>query len=82
MTEHEHSLPVEPKHRGRWAWKVASIAGISIYIHATFVMLLAWVAMSHFAAGHDLALASRGLLLIGSVFAIVVLHEAAPFGAT
>ena len=31
--------------------------------------------MSHLSAGHGVALAGRGLLLVGSVFALVVLHE-------
>ncbi len=59
----------------RWSWRVGRLAGIAIYIHATFALLLAWVAMSHLGAGHDLATAARGLVLITSVFGIVVLHE-------
>jgi Zn-dependent protease len=65
----------EPRPERRWAWRVGSIAGISLYIHATFVLLLVWIAMSHFGAGHDLVVALQGLLLVVSVFAIVVLHE-------
>jgi Zn-dependent protease len=59
----------------RWSWKIGSIAGIAIYVHATFVLLLGWIAIAHISAGHDLAIAMRGLLLVSSVFAIVVLHE-------
>jgi Zn-dependent protease len=62
-------------HRHRWAWRLGSLTGISIYVHATFVLLLAWLAMSHLAAGHDLALATQGLLLVVCVFAVVVIHE-------
>lgn len=64
----------EPPPR-RWAWRLGSIAGISIYVHATFALLLAWIAFSHISSGHDLAIAGQGLLLIGSVFGVVVLHE-------
>jgi len=59
----------------RWAWRLGSLAGISIYVHATFVLLIAWLAISHLMAGHDLAMAGQGLLLIASVFAVIVLHE-------
>lgn len=69
------SNATKDRHERRWAWRLGSIAGIAIYIHATFVLLLGWIAMSHLSAGHDLAIVSRGLLLISSVFAIVVLHE-------
>lgn len=59
----------------RWAWRLGSLAGISIYIHATFILLLAWIALAHLGAGHGLAMLGQGLLLLASVFAIVVLHE-------
>jgi Zn-dependent protease len=64
----------EPPSR-RWAWRLGSLAGISIYVHATFALLLAWIALSHIRAGHGLVMAGQGLLLIGSVFGVVVLHE-------
>jgi len=57
----------------RWAWKIGRIFGIDIYIHATFAMLLGWVAFSHIAGGA--AAISRGLALVVAVFGIVVLHE-------
>jgi Zn-dependent protease/CBS domain-containing protein len=64
----------DPRER-RWSWRLGSVAGVAIYIHATFVLLLVWIAMSHLRAGHDLGIALQGLLLVTSVFAIVVLHE-------
>ncbi|HET7500982.1 MAG TPA: site-2 protease family protein [Kofleriaceae bacterium] len=65
---------LEPRPR-RWAWRIGSLAGVSIYLHATFLLLLAWIAVSHVGAGHGLLMAGQGLLLIASVFAVVVLHE-------
>ena len=66
----------EPDHDSRrWSWRIGSLAGIPIYLHATFVLLLAWIALSHVSAGHGVALAARGLLLVASVFAVVVVHE-------
>src|ERR1043165_5512550 len=58
---------------GRWAWRVGRIFGIDLYIHATFVLLLGWVAFSHIAAG--VGAVWRGLALVVAVFAIVVVHE-------
>lgn len=58
---------------GRWAWRVGRIFGIDLYIHATFVLLLGWVAFSHIAAG--VGAIGRGLVLVIAVFAIVVVHE-------
>ncbi|HEU0035618.1 MAG TPA: site-2 protease family protein [Kofleriaceae bacterium] len=66
--------PAAPDDR-RWSWKIGSLAGIAIYLHVTFVLLLAGIAVLHVAAGHDIAIAARGVLLIVAVFAVVVLHE-------
>jgi len=30
-----------------WSWKLARIAGIDVYIHVTFLMLIAWIAVIH-----------------------------------
>jgi Zn-dependent protease/CBS domain-containing protein len=59
----------------RWAWKLGEVSGIGIYMHASFLLLLVWVAVSHLARGHGISAAAGGLLLILSVFATVVLHE-------
>lgn len=59
----------------KWSWKIARIAGISVFIHATFVMLLVWVALSgYFRTGKiDEAIAGLGFTL--ALFGVVVLHE-------
>ena len=62
----------EPTTR-RWAWKIGRIFGIDLYIHATFVVLLAWVAYNHLAGGAGAI--GRGLLLVLAVFGIIVMHE-------
>jgi Zn-dependent protease len=58
---------------GRWVWKIGRIFGIDLYIHATFVLLLGWVAFSHVAGG--VGAIWRGLALVIAIFAIVVMHE-------
>ncbi len=80
-TEAQRTWSPEPSARGqqnepvagRWAWKIGRIFGIDIYIHATFVLLLGWVAFSHVAGGAGAIY--RGLALVVAVFTIVVMHE-------
>jgi len=59
----------------KWSWKIGELSGIGIYVHGTFLMLLAWVALSHLMSGHSVAAAMSGLLFVVTLFAIVVLHE-------
>jgi len=59
----------------RWSWTVARIAGIRIDIHATFLILLAWVALADYERAHTAAAAIDGVLLTLAIFASVVLHE-------
>jgi Zn-dependent protease/CBS domain-containing protein len=60
---------------GHWSWRLGRLFGIEVRAHATFVILLGWVAASHLIAGHGVAMAVSGLAYVASVFAIVVLHE-------
>ena len=59
----------------RWSWKIGRIAGIGIYMHVTFLILLGWVAARHYLVRHDWADAISGLGFILALFGIVVLHE-------
>lgn len=58
-----------------WSWKIGRVAGIPIYVHWTFVVLIAWIVAAGASAGGDLAtgLAQGGFVL--ALFACVVLHE-------
>ena len=58
----------------RWSYRVARIAGIGLYVHATFLILLAWLAFADYQRGGPAA-AVASVLFILAVFAIVVLHE-------
>lgn len=59
----------------KWSWRVGSIAGIALYIHATFVLLLAWVAIGEYQTSRSATAALNGVLFVVAVFATVVLHE-------
>jgi Zn-dependent protease/predicted transcriptional regulator len=56
----------------KWSWSIGRIAGISVRIHATFPLLLLWVALRQ---GGGTAAAIAGVVAILVVFTIVLLHE-------
>ena len=55
-----------------WSWKLGRVAGIDVYMHGTFLVLLAWVAVSHYLQRHDLTDVGEGVIFILAIFAIVV----------
>lgn len=59
----------------KWSWKIGKLAGIDLYMHATFLLLIAWVAASHYLAGRSVADMATGVAFILVLFACVVLHE-------
>lgn len=59
----------------RWSLKIGRLAGIDVYMHLTFLLLLAFVAVSYYQPRQSVEDAVRGVLFIVTVFAIVVLHE-------
>ncbi len=58
-----------------WSWRIATVAGIPVRVHATFGLLLVFIFGVHFAGERDLAKAFEGVGLVLAVFACVVLHE-------
>ena len=59
----------------RWSWKVGRIAGIELRVHATFLLLLAYAAVSYYRLSGSGAMAMRGVVFTLALFASVVLHE-------
>jgi Zn-dependent protease/CBS domain-containing protein len=59
----------------KWTWKIARIAGIDIYIHATFFLLIYFVGISYWSQEGNLAAVISGIGFILALFACVVLHE-------
>jgi Zn-dependent protease/CBS domain-containing protein len=58
-----------------WSWRIGRIAGIDVYVHPTFLLLLLWVGLSHYFAHNSVGEALYGLGFILALFGIVVLHE-------
>ena len=57
------------------SWRIGSIAGIGVFLHWTFLILLGWIVLTHVARGDDLVDAVHGVLFVLTLFAIIVLHE-------
>lgn len=59
----------------KWSWRIGRIAGIDIFMHATFLLLLVWVAIAESRAGGDGAAIVRSIGFLLLLFASVVAHE-------
>ena len=59
----------------RWSWRIGRIAGIGVYVHATFPLLLVWIGLAAFQRDPSAASVASAIAFILAIFAIVVLHE-------
>jgi Zn-dependent protease len=59
----------------KWSWKLTRLAGIDVYVHATFFILIAWIGLSYWLLSGSLAAVISGVGFILALFACVVLHE-------
>ena len=59
----------------RWSWKIGELAGIGIYIHATFWLLILFVLYEYWTKSHSVIEALGGVIFIMAVFGCIVLHE-------
>lgn len=59
----------------KWAWKIGRWAGIDVYIHVTFVVLLAALAFLNWLGSGSVLLALYATLFPALIFLCVLLHE-------
>ena len=59
----------------KWRWKLGRFAGIDVFVHATFLLIIGWVAYSYWLESRTLTAVFTGILFILALFACVVLHE-------
>lgn len=59
----------------KWSWKLVRVAGIDVYIHATFFLLLFWVGYSYWIATQNWSAVMTGISFIILLFVCVVMHE-------
>lgn len=58
-----------------WSWKLGRLAGITVQVHWTFLILIAWRIYAYWTSTQDLGSTIEGLLFVLSLFGCVVLHE-------
>lgn len=59
----------------KWSTRIGTFAGIGVYVHTTFLMLIAWVAFVHWQTEHSVHAAFQGAAFVLALFGCVVLHE-------
>jgi Zn-dependent protease/CBS domain-containing protein len=59
----------------KWSWKLTKIAGIDVYVHVTFLILIGWLAVSHWLREQSIAATVAGVAFVLAIFSCVVLHE-------
>lgn len=59
----------------KWSVKIGEYRGIPVKIHATFILIILWVALSHWMQGEGLSATIAGIIFVLALFACVVLHE-------
>ncbi len=59
----------------KWQWKLGRFAGIDVYVHATFLLLIGWVGLSHWYENQSWSEVASGIVFILALFLCVVLHE-------
>ncbi|MGH7942241.1 MAG: site-2 protease family protein [Limisphaerales bacterium] len=59
----------------RWSFRLMTVAGIGLYIHVTFFILLLWIGALYYLPRHSVPDAFEGLVFVIAVFVIIVLHE-------
>jgi Zn-dependent protease len=59
----------------KWSFKLGRFLGIDVFVHFTFLILLAIIGFAHWMPQRSLAAALGGMLFFGLLFLCVLLHE-------
>jgi len=59
----------------KWSWRLGRIFGVGVYMHWTFLLLLAWIGLAQLSSGNGVLHALIGVATILLLFGIVLLHE-------
>lgn len=59
----------------KWSLRLGKVLGVDIYLHFTFLLLLAFLGFSSWRATHNVEAALGGVAFIVALFGCVVLHE-------
>lgn len=59
----------------KWSWKFGRLAGIELRVHATFIILLVWLAFAYYRQSGSVFGAAEGVAFTLALFASVIVHE-------
>jgi Zn-dependent protease/CBS domain-containing protein len=59
----------------KWSLRLGTLAGIPVYVHATFALLLVWIGFASWSASGSLGAALSGVVFLIALFGCVLLHE-------
>jgi Zn-dependent protease/CBS domain-containing protein len=59
----------------KWSLRIGRFFGIDAYVHFTFLLILVFVAVSHWVAYHTFGAVAEGVLFFCALFACVLMHE-------
>jgi Zn-dependent protease/CBS domain-containing protein len=59
----------------KWSWRIGRFAGIDVYIHATFLLLVAFFGFTYWQQTRTLSGTLEGIAFLLALFLSVVLHE-------
>ncbi len=59
----------------RWSLRIGSVAGIGIFVHWSFLLIIGWVAFVFAMRGEGTGAMAAGILFVLALFGCVVLHE-------
>ncbi len=59
----------------KWSWRLGEFRGIGVYMHATFLILIAFVILSQWSARQSDGKTLEGVAFVLALFSCVVLHE-------
>jgi Zn-dependent protease len=59
----------------KWSWRLGTFAGTKLYVHATFFILIAWLALTEWRQTHTTRAVVGAVIFILALFACVVMHE-------
>ena len=59
----------------RGSWKLGEVAGIGIFVHWTFLILIGWIVVAHVVQRASLNMLLMGLATVLAIFGCIVLHE-------
>jgi Zn-dependent protease len=59
----------------KWTLKLGEVAGIGIFVHWTFLLLIGWILYTHLSEGDTVRDALEGVAFVLAIFACITLHE-------